>query len=386
MGGAGGAAGAGPCVPSGTTDCCPGDPTKQDPGACGCGVPDVDTDLDTIADCDDDAPYGWQRQLTLDGAQIGGALTDFPLLVRLTDSQLQSAAAANGSDIYFTAADKTTLLDFEIESYVSSTGALTAWVRMPTLSAGSDAVLYLGYDDGKPNRSNAMSVWSVYRHVWHLAQDPSAGNAAIKDATQRADGTAQGGMSLSALVAAVAGNGLNFDGTDDEIAFTNDVSGNGASTMSGWVKQAADSGDNGSSIISVGNGTSNQSRFLLSVADQDNLKLGFYNNDKITTTILPLAAWKHVVWVWTGSQSTLYVDGAVVFGPTSHTNANTNGTTGSIGGSTFGYDFFMTGQLDEVRVATDARPAAWITTEFNNQKPGSTFFKSVGAPQSAPTH
>jgi hypothetical protein len=389
MGGAGmagGSAGSSPCVPSASMDCCPDDPSKQDPGSCGCGVPDLDADLDTIADCIDDAPYGWLRQLTLDGAQITAALTNFPVLVRLTDSQLKSTASADGSDIYFTAADKTTLLDFELEEYVASSGALVAWVRIPSLSASTDAVLYLGYDDGKSNRSNATGVWSSYRHVWHLSQDPSLGNAAIKDATQRSDGTARGAMTASALTAAVAGKGLLFDGTDDEITFTNDLTGSGPSTLSGWVMQAADSGDNGSSIISFGNGSLNQSRFLLSLADQQKIKCGFYGNDKLSNTILPLTTWKHVVWVWTGSQSTIYVDGAAILGSTSHTSASTSGATGSIGGTTFGYDFFMTGQLDEVRVATDAKPTGWIATEYNNQRPSSTFIKAVGAAQAAPTH
>jgi hypothetical protein len=70
----------------------------------------------------------------------------------------------------------------------------------------------------------------------------------------------------------------------------------------------------------------------------------------------------------------------------SHAGANTQGNAGSIGGSTFGYNFFMTGQLDEVRVATEARSAAWIQTEFENQRPGSTFLKMIGEPRAAPNH
>jgi hypothetical protein len=38
----------------GTPDCvdlCPEDPLKVDPGACGCGVPDVDANGDGTADC-----------------------------------------------------------------------------------------------------------------------------------------------------------------------------------------------------------------------------------------------------------------------------------------------------------------------------------------------
>jgi N-acetylneuraminic acid mutarotase len=39
-------------------DGCPDDPNKTEPGTCGCGVPDVDSDDDTIADCNDVCP-GW---------------------------------------------------------------------------------------------------------------------------------------------------------------------------------------------------------------------------------------------------------------------------------------------------------------------------------------
>jgi predicted lipoprotein with Yx(FWY)xxD motif len=34
-------------------DLCPNDPNKSEPGACGCGVPDTDSDSDGVADCND---------------------------------------------------------------------------------------------------------------------------------------------------------------------------------------------------------------------------------------------------------------------------------------------------------------------------------------------
>lgn len=39
-----------------TTDECPDDPTKTAPGACGCGIPDIDSDGDHIPDCLDGCP------------------------------------------------------------------------------------------------------------------------------------------------------------------------------------------------------------------------------------------------------------------------------------------------------------------------------------------
>ena len=48
-----------PCdcgAPPPGTDCCPDDPDKTDPGACGCGEPDTDADADGVADCLDGCP------------------------------------------------------------------------------------------------------------------------------------------------------------------------------------------------------------------------------------------------------------------------------------------------------------------------------------------
>lgn len=38
------------------SDACPDDPDKTEPGICGCGVPDADSDGDTIEDCNDNCP------------------------------------------------------------------------------------------------------------------------------------------------------------------------------------------------------------------------------------------------------------------------------------------------------------------------------------------
>jgi hypothetical protein len=42
-------------------DGCPFDPNKTSPSACGCGVPDTDSDGDTVPDCHDRCPGGDDR-------------------------------------------------------------------------------------------------------------------------------------------------------------------------------------------------------------------------------------------------------------------------------------------------------------------------------------
>jgi hypothetical protein len=395
-GGNGGTGGGGsggsdaPCVPSASVDCCPQDANKTAPGTCGCGVVDVDSDLDGTADCQDDAPHGWRRRLTFDRTQVSGALTNFPLLVRLTDAHLGTSAAVSGNDIHFVAGDASTPLAYEIDSYDTSTGTLTAWVRIPALDTASDLVVYLGYGDGQSSRSNPSSLWSDHHYVWHLSQDPStSGAGGIRDSAERAHGTAQGAMTTASSVPGVIGKAIAFDGVDDRISFTNDITGSGVSTMEAWVHQSAQTSGLGSAILTIGNQATNAARFFFSLETASGKsKVGFYSNDEIAVT-LATAAWTHFAWVWDGSNTRIYVNGAMAYGPASHTSANTAGTAGNIGNSTFtspAYNFYMLGRLDEIRVSTAVRSAAWIATEFNNQKQGSTFMKAIDAPMAAPAH
>jgi Thrombospondin type 3 repeat len=66
----------------GTADCndiCPSDPNKIVAGACGCGVADTDSDSDTIADCNDNCPdVSNTNQLDSDGDGVGDACDNCP--------------------------------------------------------------------------------------------------------------------------------------------------------------------------------------------------------------------------------------------------------------------------------------------------------------------
>lgn len=54
---------------AGTVDTCPFDEAKRDPGTCGCGTPDVDSDGDGIADCVDPEPHGQVHERNVEELQ-----------------------------------------------------------------------------------------------------------------------------------------------------------------------------------------------------------------------------------------------------------------------------------------------------------------------------
>lgn len=87
----------------------------------------------------------YRKPVVIDADQIDATLTDFPVLIQVTDAELAAAAQIGGEDIVFTAADGLTRLDHEIESWDRGTGALTAWVRVPTLDDTTDTDLFVYY-------------------------------------------------------------------------------------------------------------------------------------------------------------------------------------------------------------------------------------------------
>ena len=88
----------------------------------------------------------------------------------------------------------TCTLNYEVESYNATTGALVAWVMIPsvnTISASSNTVIYIYFGNSGITASlqNATGVWdSNYSAVWHMSD--SAATKTVNDSTSNNnDGT-----------------------------------------------------------------------------------------------------------------------------------------------------------------------------------------------------
>lgn len=89
---------ANPVMETDPNDLCPDDPNKTDPGACGCGVADIDTDEDGIEDCFDNCPdTANPNQTDLDHDGIGDlcddnvVINDGPYSDQFSDATLNTA-------------------------------------------------------------------------------------------------------------------------------------------------------------------------------------------------------------------------------------------------------------------------------------------------------
>lgn len=333
---------------------------------------------------------GRKKPITIQKTKVAGAVDDFPVWIDLDDADIAASARADGSDIHFTDANGVAL-DHEIQSWDRTAHRLKAWVRVPHLDSNNNVTIFVGYGDvAQAVQQNPAGVFNAgFVAVWHL-DDTLANNTAIADATGTHAGSAVG-FNANQQVTAQLGGGFSFDGTSRSmVTFTNPLLGSTAHTISAWVDQKSTTAY--SAILTVGSAGTDQARFLYgNYLNSGTLGIGQYGDDWVPTGHdLRNAGWTLVHWVHEGNNKKvhIFVDGVEVTGSPHTMGAapNTTGTAGYIGYApepAFGNPTGMNGGLDEVRIATVTRNAAWIGTEHNNQGSPATFY-TVGAEQTAP--
>ena len=157
--------------------------------------------------------YAKSFTITFPGYSGSSALTDFPVLVRISkarnDFNYSACRVANGGDLRF-ADSGGNLLSSEVDTWNTS-GESLVWVKIPSLDASTVITAY--YGNANPPAVTASDVWSSgYVGVWHLSEsgrymtDSSrSDNPANKLYDSRNDGSVQTGQ------AGLVGNAVRFD-------------------------------------------------------------------------------------------------------------------------------------------------------------------------------
>jgi Predicted solute binding protein len=342
--------------------------------------------------------YLKKKKLTIDHSKVSTAdQSSFPMPVAGTDADLKVTGSggqvqnSSGFDIIFVDSTETTQLDHEIEKYVSTTGEIEMWVRIPTASHTTDTVIYMYFNNSSISTSqeNVTGVWdSNFKGVWH--HNDNAANTTVKDSTSNAhNGTNQANTSTKTTTGEIDG-ALTFNGTTDYVNANTTASslGTGNLTISGWFKPTSTFNTSSSadmSIVSLSDSPSSNDAMVRLLKSDGKLHFsisdGSVERDATSTeTSWTGGTWYHFFAIFsTTTGSTLYVTGAA-----DGTNANTTrGSTQSaeldIGRQWVGKNF--NGAIDEVHVSNIARTTGWGVTEYNSQSSPSTFY-STGAMQS----
>ena len=166
------------------------------------------------------------------------ALENFPLLVRISESQLPgfSYSRAVSSELAFVGADGVPL-DYEVDTW-NEGGESIVWVKIPEIPVGGTTVtMYWSLKAGKSAPANTpTAVWGDYAGVWHMGDaniadaTGHAGNGILQgDAVARGDGAF--GVAYGRTVTGAHGPIATVSANDEINALTG-----GVFTVSGWVR------------------------------------------------------------------------------------------------------------------------------------------------------
>lgn len=324
----------------------------------------------------------WTRRLTLtiDAAAVSTNLLDERVLVHLTEPDLTANAQVDGSDIRFTAADGTTPLPHDIESFDHGAGVLSAWVRVPVVSSSTDTTIHLLYGAADaPSQEDPRTAWSGTTAAWLLGRDPSGAAPTLDDAAPgNHDGLALGNPTLAA---SPSGPAIDLDGTTDRLEAAPFDFSAAPFSVAAWFR--ADTVASDAVIVSQGDPTIAGVFDLgidtaVSPVGRFRLRAGGVSHS-IAGGAITAGTWHHIAGVWDGSTATLYVDG-VPIGSTATSGAAPDGSAIPVvlGGDAAGAAT-LDGLLADVRI--DA--AAWSTSQIsfrdaNLRSPTSTV--ASGAP------
>ncbi len=184
---------------------------------------------------------GWKKRLlfSIDKTKIDGDLTDFTILIHLSDSSgiggvdttcvfdelgaesLKIAVVVAGAECYV-----------EVDTWDAVAKEAWLWVKVPTVHAAFDDVLSLFYGAdhadntdkvGLPNSVAAENVWDAnFQLVTHMQDDPD--NAHVRDSTTNDNDGTKLGANEPIEVDGEIGKAQGFDGADDVITIASDPS------------------------------------------------------------------------------------------------------------------------------------------------------------------
>ncbi len=325
-----------------------------------------------------DNTFRYRKILTFNNARRSENLTDFPVLIKLTESNFDfSKVQTSGQDIRFIDADNSTQLSYEIEDWNYYAKKAIIWVKVPQVDADSTSdYIYLYYGNSSANDAQSKSsVWNNhYLGVWHMNQDPGSSN--VLDSTSNGYHALPAGAFSGALNDARVGKGISFT-TSNKLyynatnAFRFPI--NQDFSVSIWTKE--DLANNRAFRAVIGTNWTGSPRvgwwFLTWYGNPDsffqiqNQNINVLTSTSTQTVNLIDGNWHHLTGVRQGDIARYYIDGNLV---STQTGANVDLSASSTltwawtsnNSPTVNY----AGVLDETQISDAARSSEWINASY----------------------
>lgn len=341
------------------------------------------------------AGYAYGKIITIQASKVVGTQTNFPVLINLTDLDLRHTSSSghmrstSANDVLFTTADGSTLLSYQLEKYVPSTGQYVAWVQVPSISSGGNTTIAMFYGKaGVLTNPSTTAIWDAnYVGVWHFNNALTDGSPNGRTLTNSSTGTTNftgskvgDGRQINTSASVTSGSG-----TCRYLQLPNStLAGITNFTFEGWA-MVDDNTTSWERIFDFGKSTT-VNMFLTSSMLTNGVKrfaittAGNGGEEQVSSASTTASGgWHHFAVTINNSTNTatLYYDGVADATNTGVTLRPSNMATDNanfFGKSQYTGDNGFFGKFDEFRLSNSVRSASWIQTSYNNQNNPATFY------------
>jgi hypothetical protein len=346
------------------------------------------------------AAYSGYILFTIDHTKAGTAdSTNFTVLISATITNFRTTGFTNGrvintvtcgvealscpADLVFTSDSSCqTLLSWEVQTYTPNTGLIIAWVKVPTLSASVNTLIYACVGNAAVTTFQGGSTGSAFdsntKAVYHFESS---------DADSSGAGNTLNPVNSPTVTTGQIGQAASFSGSNYAEAAGFSWTGSSPITVTFWnfVTMAHETN---SWAFTIGNSAlTDAQRCSGSVPWGDSNVYWDYGingagTGRVQTSYSSyLGAWTLVTLVSSGSGNTfqgVYLNGSLAASSASSAASTVTGDLiiGGYPSNTALGPPDEHGNIDEFHIANVVRSASWITAEYNNQSSPSTFFSA----------
>jgi hypothetical protein len=332
---------------------------------------------------------GWKyrKKITIDHTNVDGDLSDFPVLVSITDIDLKNKVQNDGDDILFM--DDTGVshkIYHEIEDFDSSSGELTAWVNIPYIESTVDTNFYLYYGNSIcSSQQYPEKVWdSNYKAVYHMNENQGI----LKDSTINYNNCNSISGTPNYQRSGKIGYAIDFEESNDDHFNDGDILDDLEEiTVECWLNLESVPMTHNAAMVTHEDAWYFAVRGMQSSEEmQGKFQWAIHGDGGSLFSIdeALLGSWEYVVstFVDASDEIKLYRDG-ILNCQKSWGGHMPNAYASFAVGDQRGNDHHFDGLLDEIRVSTIARSPQWIATTYNNQNNPSGFM-SLGPEETGP--
>jgi len=318
----------------------------------------------------------------IDHTQVPTALTNFPVLINLSSTEMMGDVQDDLGDIVFTNSANDTIQPHDLDWYEIDATHVKAliWVNVSSVNGvadGSDTHIRMYYkNSGCSNQQDPGGTWnSDYEFVYHLNETTGATHA--DDSTSNANnGSLNGTIPVQRAVR--IGNGQLLDGTDDYIhPVCNGANITNAGTIEFWVDLQGATADQYFCNIHKDAGhyvrmdTGGSSKWVY-IGD------GGTDNEWSNTTLDVNSTLEQVVYTWDDNDVKMFVSGNQIYVSLTATLDAYTPQTFWFGENQNGDDD-LNALMDEIRASSVRRSDSWIVAGYNtvNNMTGATPFVTI---------